>query len=584
MSGRRLFGTETEYAVAGFDRDGLAWPRAALLERLFRGASRLVHLPATGDAGLFLSNGSRFYLDYGQHPEISGPECLNPWDAVRYSKAGDRIMVRLIDEVQRSEPALAEAVVLKGNVDYSGSHATWGAHESYCHRVDPDTLHRGLVPHLVSRVVYCGAGGFNPFSRGIEFMVSPRAAHISCPISGESTRDRGIIHTRNESLAAEGYRRQHVLCGESLHSDVGSWLRIGTTALVVAMVEAGVPCGGDVGLRAPVDALATFARDVSARRAVTTTGGRLTAIQIQRRYLHRAIEHVSAPWMPAWAAEVCAAWEQMLARLEQGPEAVSATLDWAIKLPIFRDRARRRGFDWDVLPAWTEVADVIEPARLAARVTAADGSKGLADADGPLRTALEAVRPLLKAHDLRLADLERFLALRQELFEVDVRFGQLGSRSVFEALDAQCLLDHAVPGVDRIDEAMEEPPAGGRAHWRGQGIRQAAGAGGRYSCSWEHVIDHQTEAYLDLSDPFVARPMWKMPPAAQAPRRPERRAAPSGPRPSEPRQPEAPAPEAPAPSTRHADEDIRVFSRLLARLRGARQGDETSERGRARGE
>lgn len=80
----------------------------------------------------------------------------------------------------------------------------------------------------------------------------------------------------------------------------------------------------------------------------------------------------------------CSAWDQILNRLERGPEAVGTTLDWAIKLPVFRDRARRRGFDWDVLPAWTQVADLLEPARLAARTAAQSLNNRLLDADGPL--------------------------------------------------------------------------------------------------------------------------------------------------------------------------------------------------------
>ncbi len=145
---------------------------------------------------------------------------------------------------------------------------------------------------------------------------------------------------------------------------------------------------------------------------------------------------------------------------------------------------------------------------------------------------------------------------------MDVRFGQLGPPSVFEALDAQGILDHSVPGIDRIDEAMEHPPDAGRARLRGQTIRQAAHTTGRYSCSWEYVIDHETDAYLDMNDPFADRTMWTMPrpftptPAIERPR--QRRPAPE------------PAPAAQGP-TQHAAEDIRLFSRLLARIRGASQ-------------
>src|SRR6185503_20187706 len=125
MNGRRLFGVETEYAVSAVRRDGTMWATPSFNEELLRRARRrLIHLPGTSDCGLFLSNGSRLYVDYGDHPEIGSPECLDPWDAVRYSKAGDRIMVQLADDVQRDHPEIAEILIRKGNVDYSGQLTT----------------------------------------------------------------------------------------------------------------------------------------------------------------------------------------------------------------------------------------------------------------------------------------------------------------------------------------------------------------------------------------------------------------------------------------------------------------------------
>jgi len=163
MTGRRLFGTETEYAVTALDQAGVVFPPSEVGGALLRAAGRtLPHLPGTLDAGLFLANGSRLYVDAGDHPEVAGPECTDPWNAVRYARAGDLILLRLAEEVRRRNPAVAELRIFTGNVDYaSGSGATWGAHESYCHRADPSLLGRGLVPHLVSRVIYSGAGGFD---------------------------------------------------------------------------------------------------------------------------------------------------------------------------------------------------------------------------------------------------------------------------------------------------------------------------------------------------------------------------------------------------------------------------------------
>ena len=170
---------------------------------------------------------------------------------------------------------MSQILVFKGNVDYSGSGSSWGCHESYLHSANADALRAQLIPHLVSRVIYTGAGGFNSLSPGIEFMLSPRAAHLSEVVSAGSMVKRGIIHTRDESLSRPGLHRQHLLCGESLQSDRAAWLQVGATALVVAMIEAGVPCAEGLALEAPTQALGTFVRDVRCRATVEMQDGQI---------------------------------------------------------------------------------------------------------------------------------------------------------------------------------------------------------------------------------------------------------------------------------------------------------------------
>jgi hypothetical protein len=138
-----------------------------------------------------------------------------------------------------------------------------------------------------------------------------------------------------------------------------------------------------------------------------------------------------------------------------------------------------------------------------------------------------------------------------------MRFGQIGGRSLFDALDSKGALDHAVPGVDRIAEAIERPPAAGRAHVRGATIRHVAGESARYSCTWDAVLDHQMGAYLDLSDPFAERPLWKTGPSAVDPLLGRTR----------------PVPERTAstsPAAIATAEELDLISRLVSRLRATR--------------
>ena len=124
----------------------------------------------------------------------------------------------------------------------------------------PAALPDDLIPHLVSRVIYTGAGGFDNRSPGIEFMISPRVAHLAQVISGSSTSARGIFHTKDESLSSNGYHRLHVLCGESVCSQTALWLKTAITTLVVALAEAGLrPCRA-IALAGPVGGHAAVCR------------------------------------------------------------------------------------------------------------------------------------------------------------------------------------------------------------------------------------------------------------------------------------------------------------------------------------
>ena len=269
----RLFGLETEYAMVPVGCQRVAVDRDRLIARLAERANdTLPSLPDGTGHGVFLGNGARFYIDCGHHPEMTTPEVANPWDAVRYVLAGERILERLFDGAGSGADGLPSVLLFKGNVDYD-TRATWGCHESIMHRVDPALLPAQLIPHLVSRIVFTGAGGFDPLSPGLEFMLSPRAVFLEHEVSGESTSGRGIFHTKNETLCKEGYQRLHILCGESLCSQTAMWLRTATTVLVVALIEGGAEPGSGVELSAPLDALRTVAGDSTCRAALASRAG-----------------------------------------------------------------------------------------------------------------------------------------------------------------------------------------------------------------------------------------------------------------------------------------------------------------------
>jgi proteasome accessory factor A len=506
----RLLGIETEYALVltGPDQSGPRkdWVLAHLADRA---ASSCPTLPDGSGHGLFFQNGARFYTDCGHHPEMTTPEVANPWDGVRYVLAGERILSRLAGaDRDRGQEALP-VMLFKSNVDYD-SRATWGCHESIMHCADPALLPPRLIPHLVSRIVFTGAGGFDPFSPGIEFMLSPRAAYLERDVSSESTSSRGIFHTKNETLCRGGFQRLHILCGESLCSERAQWLKIATTMLVVALIEAGADPGPDIELGSPIEAIRAVASDLTCRAPLLlASGSTATALEIQRRYLEKAEVHLGADFMPPWAGTACTQWRAMLDRLEGGPRAVLTTLDWAIKRMVFGRFASERGFSWSDLAAWTNILTMLAwPLGEIGITPRSSVIDALLHPTSAARALITQTEPALARAGLSWSRLEALAKLRQNLFEADVRFGEVGSGGIFAALDRDGVLTHHVAGVDNIEHAVENPPAIGRARVRSRVIRRLAHERDMYACGWSNVVNLSTSVTLDLSDPFETEERW----------------------------------------------------------------------------
>ena len=502
-----LFGVETEYACVPVMPADAIDPVVSVPDQLMELARRtLVHLPDRRSPGMFLGNGGRFYIDCGSHPEYATPECDNPWDVVRHVLAGDRILASLASDVESGEVSVGEVAMFKNNVDLSGSGATWGCHESYLHRVTPDDLAPQIIPHLVSRVIYTGAGGFHPLSSGLEFSVSPRVAHIRRTTSSDSTSNRGIFHTKDEPLA-RGFHRLHVLCGESVCSHLAAWLKVGTTALIVALVDAGIRPGEGSSLRTPLKAFRTFAADHTCSAEVgLTNGDAVTAIEIQETYLTLAEANLRQSFMPSWAPDVCREWRAMLNRLADAPSSVDRTLDWAIKWSMYDERIRRQLLTWERIGRWHPII-----ARLSAALERADFPaldvrvEVLLGEESPIPKDVERLTKSIRALDLEWSELVRIDALRRELYELETRFSQLGERGIFASLDRAGVLSHHVAGVDQIEKATSHAPDTGRAHTRGAAVQRLSGKTG-WSCDWTGVFDHSEGVrVLDLSDPFKRR-------------------------------------------------------------------------------
>ena len=176
--------------------------------------------------------------------------------------------------------------IYKNNTDSAGN--TYGCHENYliARHIDFWRFSERLIPFFVTRQIYTGAGKVLKEAGKTYFSISQRAAHINQKISCSTTSSRSIINTRDEPHAdAEKYRRLHVIVGDANMSEFTTYLKVGTTALLLEMIEEGYPVRG-LDLDDPVRAIKDIARDLTLKRTVRLENGRsLTAIEIQKTYL-----------------------------------------------------------------------------------------------------------------------------------------------------------------------------------------------------------------------------------------------------------------------------------------------------------
>ncbi len=204
----------------------------------------------------------------------------------------------------------------------------------------------------------------------------------------------------------------------------------------------------------------------------------------------------------------------MLDRVERGPRAVERTLDWAIKRSLFLDHIRQRGVDPDTLVHWNHVLERLETARRQARLRSRLSADKILARRGSLKHEADGCRQYLQARGLDLKRVGEILALRSQLAEIDMRFGQVAPDGIFAALEP--VLDHRipeVPDVDCIEEAMTSPPPSGRARLRGEAIRRLAG---RPDCSagWTFVRDDRGRT-LKLPEPSGRDARWVEAPEAE---------------------------------------------------------------------
>ena len=299
-----------------------------------------------------LTNGARYYVDHA-HPEISTPECLTAREALLFDRAAEEIVRASMQAAAALLPEGAEILCHKNNSDGKGN--SYGCHENYlvAREVPFGRIVHQITPHFVTRQIVVGAGKVGCELPGVTandvpFQLSQRADFFEEEVGLETTLKRPIVNTRDEPHCDPNkYRRLHVIVGDANMSETATLLKVGATAIVLAMIEDDA-IGDDLALANPVAAIRQVSHDPSLRRTVLLRNGqRATALEIQWQLLERAQKYERTHGLSAVGdevgREVLTLWNDVLAGLERDPDSVAHQVDWVAKRRVVQGYAERHG-------------------------------------------------------------------------------------------------------------------------------------------------------------------------------------------------------------------------------------------------
>ncbi len=297
-----------------------------------------------------LTNGARYYVDHA-HPEVSTPECRDAREVVTFDRAAEQIVRASMVAARTLLPEGAEILCHKNNSDGKGN--SYGCHENYLlARETPfGRIVAQITPHFVTRQIVIGAGKVGCELPGVAnddvpFQISQRADFFEEEVGLETTLKRPIVNTRDEPHCdASKYRRLHVIVGDANMSEVATFVKVGATSILLAMIEDD-QMADDLTLANPVAAIRQVSHDPSLQRTVLLRSGRrATAMEIQWSLLERARKYERSYGLSSVGdevgAEVLGHWEQMLTGLEHDPDTVADTVDWVAKRRIVDGFAAR---------------------------------------------------------------------------------------------------------------------------------------------------------------------------------------------------------------------------------------------------
>ncbi len=295
-----------------------------------------------------LANGGRLYVD-GAHPEYSTPECTNPREIVAFERAGERILAQCLEQMVRTT-GRDHCVLYKNNSDGKGN--SYGYHESYLmsRAVPFERIVKVLAPFFVTRPIFAGAGkvGAENQTSPTDYQISQRADFFECLVDLNTMVRRPIVNSRDEPHAEYSkYRRLHVIVGDANMAELSTYLKVGTLAIVLDLLDAGADLP-QFELDDPVRTIKQVSRDLGMKETLKLIGGRsTTAVAIQRAYLKAAMGYYACRDLSQVTKDILVRWEDVLDKLEQDPRLLARELDWVAKRQMMESYMERKGCGWD---------------------------------------------------------------------------------------------------------------------------------------------------------------------------------------------------------------------------------------------
>ena len=397
-------------------------------------------------SNVFLPNGGRLYLDVGSHPEYATAECDNLSDLIKQDQAGDRIVEELAVSAEirlNAEGIKGQIHLFKNNMDAAGN--SYGCHENFSvsRKKNFEEVTESIIPFLITRQIFCGAGKWISSSKGANFQISQRAEHMWESVSSATTRSRPIINTRDEPHAdPEEYRRLHIIVGDSNMSETTTVLKVATTELMLRAAELGL-LKDKFTIENPIKTIREISNDLKFRNSFRLSSGReITALQMQNEMYDIVLS------MPG--------------------------LDEILEKPFYRY----------ALNLWRRSLDALE-----------SQDYSLVDMEIDWMIKRKFMNSYKEKHQLN--DMDSRLIL------LDISYHNIRKdRGLFYILEKSGMAKTLITNND-VNSAMENPPQTTRAALRGRFIKVAQEKKRDFTVDWVNLkINDQQQSSIACKDPF----------------------------------------------------------------------------------